>query len=302
MNMRFDALYPSATEPYKSQLTQFRLNHTPRELQSAGVRWSYLIGGTGDEVILVLHGGGGPAESLFRYIQVLEERFRVVAPTIPAGVVRVAEALDAIVAILDREEIAAVHLFGVSNGGMLGQCLIRRCPERVLSLVLFLSMLPSPPYARLFQRRARIFGLMPRWLSVALSLKWLKKQLSAEIPNTLPAERLFWQAYFQEMYHSDLVTKPYLVSRATILTDYFGNYHFEPHDLDDWGGRVLIIESDQDQVINQEERARLKAFYQQAETLTLQGMDHMTGGLFRTEQSLALIERFFQEVPVSGKV
>lgn len=250
----------------------------------------------------MLHGGGGPAESLFRYIQPLEENFRVVAPTITAGVDRVADALDAIVAILDREGIAAVHLFGVSNGGMLGQCLIRRCPERVRSLVLFLSMLPSPSYARLFRRRAKLFALMPRWLSVALSLKWLKKQLSAEIPNTLPAERLFWQAYFQEMYHSDLVTRPYLVSRAAILTDYFGNYRFEPHDLDDWGGRVLIIESGQDQVVNQQERARLKAFYRQAEAHTLQGMDHMTGGLFRTEHSLALINRFFQAVPVSGKV
>jgi hypothetical protein len=68
MKKDFDVLYTEAMEPFKSQLKQFRRTHNPREVYSRGIKWTYLMGGGGDKVVLVLHGGGGPAESLFRYI------------------------------------------------------------------------------------------------------------------------------------------------------------------------------------------------------------------------------------------
>lgn len=295
MNTEFDTLYTDAMEPFKSQLKQFRRTHIPNVIYSKGVKWTYLSGGQGDEVVLVLHGGGGPAESLFRYIRLLEDNYRVIAPTIPSGVASVADALDTIVAILDKEITPAVHVFGVSNGGMIGQCLTRQHPRKVLSLVLFHSMLPSAAYASLFGRRAKMFSLMPQWVAVSLGQRWLKNQIRNEASNATPGERLFWIAYFKELYNSEFITKAHFVSRAKILTDYFRNYCFDPHDLDKWPGRIFIIESQNDHVVNEHERERLKRFYGQARVHTFHGTGHMGGGLFKVEETVALIKDFLLE-------
>ncbi len=292
MKNDFDVLYTEAMEPFKSQLRQFRGTHSPREVYSRGIKWTYLMGGGGDKVVLVLHGGGGPAESLFRYILSFEDSYQVIAPTVPAGVTTVADALDGILTIVDREAIPAFHVFGVSNGGMIGQCLVREYSHRVLTLILFHSMLPSVEYARAFGRRATVLSLMPRWVTATLGHRWLTKQIQAEAPNALRGEQLFWITYFKELYDSELVTKAYFVSRAKLLTDYFQNYRFDSNDLDDWSGRLFIIESQNDQVVNEHERERLKRFYDQARVHTLGGAGHLGGGLFKVEETVGLVKDF----------
>ena len=111
--------------------------------------------------------------------------------------------------------------------------------------------------------------------------------------SAMPGEQLFWTAYFKELYNSELVAKAYFVSRAKILTDYFRNYRFDPHDLDDWSGRIFIIESQNDQVVNERERERLKRFYGQARVHTFRGAGHLGGGLFKVEETVDLIKDFF---------
>lgn len=299
MNNEFNRYYPDSCEPFKSQLRQFRQAHSLKALSVNGIQWTYLSGGEGEYVVLVLHGGGGVAESLFRYIRYLEEGYRVIAPTIPTAVTRIADALEGILAVLDREAIPAVHLFGVSNGGMIGQCLVRKCPEKIRTLILFHSMLPSREYAQVFSRRVKTLSSLPRWVTVSLGYRWLERQIQAEAPNALPGELSFWSAYFREFYDAELVSKEYFVSRAKILVDYFGSYDFEPHDLDDWPGRIFIIESENDQVVNEFERERLKSFYRQARVHTFRGAGHLGGGLFKVEETIELIQDFLAFKPVN---
>ncbi len=289
----FEAKYPPETEPYRGQLKQFRAEHEPRQLELGASRWQYLTGGQGDEVVLALHGGGGPAESIFRYIQAFEESYRVVAPTVPETVSTVAEILQAIEAILSRESVGSVHLFGVSNGGMIGQCLLRRRSELVRNLVLFHSMLPSQDYAKQFGKRAKGMALLPHSLIISQGLKFLQTQIELEADNAKPGEQAFWIAYFTELYHSDLMTKRFFVSRAKILTDYFGNYDFAHGEVPGWQGRVMIIESENDQIVTAKERERLKTLYSDAQVHTFTGAGHFGGGLFKVEETAAMVKDFF---------
>jgi pimeloyl-ACP methyl ester carboxylesterase len=295
MNQALERFYPENTQPYKDQLRAFRRRHPVMEIINQGARWNYFAGGQGPETILVLHGGGGPAESLFRYIQAFEADYRVVAPTVPADVHTVAGILNAVLAILERENITHVHIFGVSNGGMIGQCLLHQHPDRVSSLVLFHSMLPSPDYARLFARRARMMARIPQWMIQWAGLRWLKKQLQAEAVLASPGELEFWLAYFTELYASDLMTREYFVSRARILTDYFKSYHFIRDDLENWAGRILIIESESDQVVSAGERQRLKQHYSSATVHTFGSAGHLGGGLFKVEETVQMVKEFLME-------
>lgn len=292
MNTEFDAHYPPAAEPFKSELKQFRQTHAGQTIFFKDKKWAYLTGGQGAEVILVLHGGGGPAESLFRYIVRFEEKYRVIAPTVPSSVNCVADIVNTLVEILDREAVSVVHIFGVSNGGMIGQCFVRQYPAKVASLILFHSMPPSADYARSFGRRVKLLSLLPRWITITLGQSWVIQQLRSEETNAQPGEVAFWMAYFKELYQSELVTKEYLVSRAKILTDYFRNYQFSPDDLCQWKGHILIIESQNDQVVNQQERERLKNLYRQAKVHTFVGSGHLGGGLFETDETIELINHF----------
>jgi maspardin len=290
----YDATYPEATEPFKSQLRRFRQAHEPKIFSSNGSNWDYLTGGRGSETVLALHGGGGPAESLFRYIDALEGTYRVIAPTVPATVTRVEDVIDALLSVLAMEGASSVHLFGVSNGGMIGQVLLRRDPRKVRSLILFHSMLPNVGYGKRFRRRARVLSLIPRLFTVSFGLRWLKRQILSEAVNAAPGEQAFWTSYFSELYSSELMSKAFFVSRATILTDYFSNYRFEPGDLDGWTGKIFIIESENDQIVSANERQRLKDFYRTARVHTFRGAGHLGGGLFKVEETVELIREFLQ--------
>jgi pimeloyl-ACP methyl ester carboxylesterase len=292
MDGEFERYYPKSSQPYKGQLQQFRRTHPVIEYVTAGVRWSYYTGGEGDITILVLHGGGGPAESLFRYVQAFETDYRVIAPTVPARVGTVISVMDAVLSIMEHEKVERVHIFGVSNGGMIGQCLLRRVPQKVSSLTLFHSMLPSLDYARRFARRAKIMALTPEWFTKWAGLRWLNRQLQAEASNAAPGELAFWLAYFRELYDSDLMTRDFFVSRAKILTDYFQNYRFHLHDLDNWPGRIFIMESENDQVVSARERERLKHYYPQACVYTFGGAGHLGGGLFKVEKTVQMVKEF----------
>ncbi|HEY69078.1 MAG TPA: alpha/beta hydrolase, partial [Anaerolineae bacterium] len=128
----------------------------------------------------------------FRYIDVLEQTYRVIAPTIPETATGVEEVVAALLAILAKEEASSVHLFGVSNGGMIGQVLLRGNPRKARSLILFHSMLPSMSYGKQFGRRARALSRIPGAYTVRFGLRWLKRQIQQEAVNASPGELAFW--------------------------------------------------------------------------------------------------------------
>lgn len=55
---------------------------------------------------------------------------------------------------------------------------------------------------------------------------------------------------------------------------------------------MFIIESQNDQVVNEHERERLKNFYNQSKVHTFKGSGHLGGGLFETDETIKLINDF----------
>jgi len=281
------------TSIYLNQLIEFQKTHKKQEIRVSQSIWEYLIGGGKDkEVVLLTHGGGGTAESLFRYMMALEDDYRVVAPTIPSSVSTVGEAISGILAILSKEGVETAHICGVSMGGMIGQCFFRQQPDRVLTLTLFHSMLPSLEYAEKFQKRSKLLSILPHWFIVMSGRRWVKKQINDEAVNAAPGEKAFWLSYFYKFYRSDIVTKQYFVSRSKILVDYYRNYSFNSDDLAMWSGGIFIIESENDQVVTGRERERLKQMYPKAKVHTFRGAGHLGGGLFKVEVTASLVKDF----------
>lgn len=283
-------------EATASGLEQFRARHRPVRVEIGGICWEYLIGGQGP-ALLVLHGGGGTAESLWQHIAMLEHSFTVVAPTLPSALGTMAEAVHGLLAILDHASVDRVHLFGPSLGGMVAQCLAYRHPDRVRSLLLSHTLLPTPDYLPLLQRQLRMLRLLPSWLLMHLLRKRTAKRVHIHAAHLPAHEQDFWSRYIEQLYNG-AVTKEMLASRTLLQIDYCRNWALGEGTPAPYRGPVLILESEGDELIHQPVRAALKQAYPHSRVRTFEGTGHLGGGLFSASQTVAWINEFMEEVEV----
>jgi pimeloyl-ACP methyl ester carboxylesterase len=103
----------------------------------------YEIHGTGEPLVLI-YGYAGHSGLWFRQIPVLSKKYRVIAfdntgvgrsdkPDIPYTMAMMA---GDVAGLLDIVGIDAVHVFGISLGGMIAQHFALSYPQRVISLIL----------------------------------------------------------------------------------------------------------------------------------------------------------------------
>ena len=102
------------------------------------------FGRSGGEPVLLLQGLGADRRAWLRQRRALGERYRAIAvdnrgvgrSDAPPGPYDLRVMADDAVAVLDDLGVASAHVLGVSMGGIIGQALAVRHPERVRSLVL----------------------------------------------------------------------------------------------------------------------------------------------------------------------
>lgn len=236
--------------------------------------WTYYTLGAQDApAVLLLHGGGGTAETMFEHITGLAENFFVIAPNIPATLTNITDTVTGLRALLATLDITKVHVVGISFGAMLAQMYIRRFMDTVHNLVITHSMIPSEHMAEPMRMQVNLLMLYPEPLLLWMS----KRSYRTDLPQSSTASGgdtvAFWQAYFDEIY-SEHITKRHIMSRAKITRNYHVEYEFNSRDLKGWQGQLLIIESENDQVINEGDRGSLKGMYSRAYIQTLYGYDH----------------------------
>ena len=114
-----------------------------RGLNVDGHHWRYDMAGRGDKALLLLTGGAGEGKPIPDALGPLADDIIVIAPVYPP-LATIEQLLSGIAWILDREGMARAHVFGASLGGAIAQCLVRRYPDRVQSLMLANSAGPVP--------------------------------------------------------------------------------------------------------------------------------------------------------------
>src|ERR671937_706415 len=79
---------------WQAELDRFRAVCATQQRLIDGHAWAYIQRGSGAQAVLILPGGLAVAETAFRYIQRLEARYRVLAPTYPETMTTMAELVD----------------------------------------------------------------------------------------------------------------------------------------------------------------------------------------------------------------
>lgn len=261
-------------EKYK-RLKDFQQKNALREITVNSHQWAYYaVGDSQNEPLLLLHGGGGDAEAMFRYIEGFAEHFYVIAPNIPPKIHKIADALSGLRAILAHEDIAQTHLVGISFGAMLAQCYIRNFADTVRDMIITHAMIPSEHLAAPMKMQKNLMMVYPAPLLLKFSKNAFHNGIANSTTPSSEAQKQFWQAYFDHAY-STRFKKAHLLSRARITADYHSNFSFKSDDLKNWSGNLLIIESSHDEVIADGNRGSLLGMYPKAFVQTLYGYDHL---------------------------
>lgn len=266
------------------RVRRFREEHPPKRAVVGGREWEYIAGGRGERALLLLPGALGVADSTWLTFPHFEDRFRVIAPTY-APVDTMAELVDGIAGILDREGIRSAAVSGGSYGGLVAQTFVRRHPARTERLILSHTALPDPSRAGALARGVKLMEWLPERL-----LRWLfRKRLAGLVPRT--PETAEFRAYLLEVAGG--ATKPWLLALYRRAADFLTGDLPRPDDLDGWPGRILLVMSEDDPVTPAPAREALKALYPRAEVHLLSGGGHATA-LLQPERYFAVIDRFLE--------
>jgi pimeloyl-ACP methyl ester carboxylesterase len=154
--------------------------------------------GTGDEVVLLLHGVGSSASTWLRLLPLIDERYRVIAPDYrghgaseaPPVPYVLGDFVADIVRLLDELDLARVHVVGFSIGAIFGEALAIDHPDRVASLVLLNSIggRTDAEAARALERLDVIRATPPAEGAPASAERWFTPAFRAEHPDDVAAE------------------------------------------------------------------------------------------------------------------
>ena len=285
-NILPETCYKDVPAEQQERLRTFRTTHPRAYIDLSGTIWSYLLGGQGTETILLLPGGERIGDVGFPFMQQFEQEYRCLYPSYPP-LSTMSALVDGLAALLDRLSIEQVILFAASFGGDVGQCFVRKYPDRVSKLILLNTGAPDNQLGRATQFTKPLVTLLPLSL-----VRFLVQQLLGKALSVRPEERLFWQAMMHELVAR--LTRADMVSSFDETIDYRLNYHFSPDDLSTWTGNVLMLQSDDDPATTEARRMALRALYRQAQVHTFHRAGH-TPFLSQPDEFYPLIRTFLRQ-------
>lgn len=258
-------------------LAAFRSSYPARTLSHAGIEWEYIRGGRGGRTLLILPGALGVAEAswttIARFAGAEEPlAFDVVAVTYPAEVETMSRLADGIAALLDHLDLHEICLFGASYGGIVGQVLARRYPNRVTRAVFSHTGAPNPGRVDRVQRAMRLWRRLP----VPILKSMYRRQFSRsyrEIDAPFGEEL----THYMEEIVSQRMTRDSIVNTFLRIVDFDQNWAQQPNTP--YPGPVLLLSGERDPATPPPEREHMKSLYPQAEVTVFAGSGHATAVL-----------------------
>jgi pimeloyl-ACP methyl ester carboxylesterase len=238
-----------------------------------GLEWTYIMGGQGERAMLLFHGAVGGGDSMYWLSDAFKDQCRIIAPTL-ANTHSLDELCSAVNTILDEENVGKAIVFGGSFGGTMAQAFFSRYKNRVTDLILLSTGAPDRKRGVINEKLTRLFAPFPFSLTRKL-MKWelSKRLIASEAPEIVARARVFKARLIDYLDHQ--LTKEIFRSRMSLFVEFAKNEAYKPEDRAGWRGRILIIESVDDPMINEKERECLKATYPEADVYTFEGAGHL---------------------------
>lgn len=281
----FEALSAAVPEEqlllYQGFMNQFR----PHRLVINGTAWEYIVAGPpAREAVLFLHGMTGAYDIWWNQIVALRSDYHIISVTYPP-VDSLEELSEGILRILDSQNIRVANVVGTSLGGYLAQYLIATHPERFSRAVLSNTLPPNDVIRKQYGAIGAALPFLPEWLIMQV----LQYSLNE---NAIPASGsdAFLRAYLLSVVGGRL-TKAQVIGRYRVLVE-----PFTPIDPLAQGIGVLIIESKNDPLIDEELRNLVKETYPVALVYTFDNAGHFPYVYLPEEYNQQLLKFFLTPI------
>ncbi len=291
-NNEFDKIYKKVPQEQKAMLEEFRDSHPYKELDINGTRWRYISCGQGSKVLLFLPGGFMKADMCFYPILALEKDYKIIAPDdfTLQRTFAMDKVCNAIVKILEAEDVQKVTLIGISAGGGVAQYFIQEYPQKVENLVLSHCGVISAEHVPEQQKRLMMIKFLPfpifmRIVRMMVKRTWVFPASSKWLE--------FRRAYLREIYLSGDVDKEMFIHFFEEGIESLRDFVFKPEVLQSWPGKILILSSREEKwsAVSAED---LKERYPRAKTHIFEQGGHHVIFLF-PEEYTSVIRDFLKE-------
>jgi pimeloyl-ACP methyl ester carboxylesterase len=298
-SVAFDEIYANVPAEQVARLKDFRLTHPYKHLAERQADWEYISCGQGEQALLLLPGALSVGESTFPLIKAFENQYRIIAPSYSLSLT-MSGLCEGISQILEAEAVREAHVLGGSYGGLVAQYFVRQFPAKVRSLILSHTFILTKKYAKPLWIVGKTFPALPQGLFVSLLRLRLYRILVSKLRAAAHPETEFWRAYLNEAIASDLL-KEVFIHQNKCLFDLTREPQFTRHDLEQWPGKILIIESNDDPAISARDRALLRSTYPKAEVHTFSDAGHASS-ILKRDEVVSVIRTFLGNVINSGVI
>jgi pimeloyl-ACP methyl ester carboxylesterase len=291
-------LYPLKDEIFRNvpreeldEFLNYQNNHPFKQIKIMDYNWEYIVGGSSDKTVLLLSGGLRRPFFGFKLIQELEKNFKVISPAYPR-ISSIHGLIEGIKYILEVEKITSCILIGSSFGGILSQCFLHEFPAIVEKMIIgntgtsIKDIILRNKQMKSFKRALKVMSIFPKTL-----IRWISFKQFSKIFKAPEGERKLYEALIKNAIKQGLVDKQDLICHFECLIDFGEKYLFDPNDLKDWTGKLLIIKSDDDAGVGKESSSGLFEVYPNAEYYTFRGAGHVPAFSCK-EEYYALINKF----------
>ena len=260
-----------------AMLYTFRSQGEHSTIKQARRRWHYITRGDDDAPPLLYAPSTLSMPELdFALIEQLAQHYRVLIPVVSHPRLTVADWVQAAHAVAQYETLgrydddgkrplytlADLSVVGVALGGAVAQYLARALPDGCRALVLSHTLLPAPERGPVARTRLGLLRLMPAPL-----LRWqTRTALQHSFRHDSPASTALrdgWLHYLSHEYDATF-SRQALIDQTYIMADYHSQPPLKPLTAPLSQVPMLIIDSENDDVLDVGERGALRALYPQA--------------------------------------
>ena len=186
-----------------------------RRVRARGIEFHYAEAGSGDDVVLCLHGWPQHWYEWRHLMPALADRHRVIALDLrgfgwseaPADGYEKENLADDVLAVLDQLGIERVKLVGHDWGGWVGFLLCLKAPQRFDK---YLSLNILPPWTSIRQMAPHLWRFWYQWLILSPGVGYRLHRSGGFVPKVLVGGSVRKQAWDQATLHafSDTFTEP----------------------------------------------------------------------------------------------
>jgi len=278
----------------------FIQNHPYKKVVVDGKERGYLVGGKGNATLLIFLGAGQDALSCYDLIDAFENKYKVIAINYN-NLRSLQEFYDYVNAILKKENVKTLYIYGLSIGGFLAQHYLRQYKDKVSKVILCQS---GSTKSKTVINHVAIPGKILYFFLPIIPISLFRNFLTKIAGRVQSGQKDVLKLYKKYSTKENLERRTELFNKTgyNFLTrDYLESiYHlgigiekneknFTKRDLDNWKGKILIIKTDNDPLA--QDGGMFKKYYPNAKVVTFTETGHLTS-FIRFEEIVKVIQNF----------